>query len=52
MGSKFAAVFTTIVFGIMLADIVKNGQGTKDAAAGVASILTPTYNALLGQPSK
>jgi hypothetical protein len=51
MGGKIAAVFTTVVFGIMLADIVKNGQGTKQAAEGVASVLKPTYNALLGQTS-
>ena len=48
MGSRIAAAFTLIVIGVIVADILIHPEGTKQAANGVASILTPTYSALLG----
>jgi hypothetical protein len=46
--AKFFSLGALVIGGIMLADILKNPTGTKAAAAGVTSILTPTYSALLG----
>lgn len=52
MGSKIAAAFALVVSGIIIADVLIHPQGTQAAADGVVGILTPTYNALLGQPSQ
>lgn len=52
MGAKIAAAFTLIVGGIIVADILIHPQGTQAAGNAFAGILTPSYNALLGQPSK
>jgi hypothetical protein len=51
-GSTIASLGALVIFGVILADLIANPSGTKGAATGVATILTPTYNALLGQPSK
>lgn len=51
MISKILLAFTAVVGGIMFADVLKNPAGTTAATTGVANILKPTYNALLGQPS-
>lgn len=51
MGARIAAAFALVVTGVILADILIHPQGTQAAANGVAQILTPSYNALLGQPS-
>lgn len=48
MGGKIAGAFSLIVMGVILADILIHPDGTTAAANGVASILTPTYRALLG----
>jgi flagellar motor component MotA len=48
MGSRVAAAFTLVVIGIIVADILTHPEGTKAAANGLSSILTPTYSALLG----
>jgi flagellar motor component MotA len=48
MGSRIGAAFTLVVIGIVIADILIHPEGTKQAANGVSSILTPTYSALLG----
>lgn len=48
MGARFAAIFTLVVGGIIVADILIHPEGTKQAANGISSILTPTYSALLG----
>jgi len=49
MGKVFG-VFTLIIGGIIVADILSHPNGTKSAATGVSQILTPSYNALLGGP--
>jgi hypothetical protein len=49
MGSKIAAAFSLVVVGVIVADILLHPQGTQAAANGAASILTPTYSALLGK---
>ena len=48
MGSRIAGAFTLVVIGIVIADILIHPEGTKQAANGLASVLTPTYSALLG----
>lgn len=48
MGAKIAGAFTLVVIGIIVADILIHPEGTKQAANGISSILTPTYSALLG----
>jgi len=50
-GSAFVSLAALVIFGIILADLVANPTGTKGAASGVATILTPSYNALLGKSS-
>ncbi len=47
-GSKIAAAFAMIITGVIIADILIHPEGTRAAANGVATILTPTYSALLG----
>jgi hypothetical protein len=47
-GSKIAAFFAMVVSGVVIADILIHPEGTKAAANGVSTILTPTYSALLG----
>lgn len=51
MGARIAAAFAAVISGIILADILVHPQGTKAAADGVATVLRPTYNALLGHTS-
>ena len=48
MGKAFS-IFALIVGGVIVADILIHPTGTKAAASGVSSILTPSYNALLGK---
>lgn len=48
MGSRIAGAFTLVVIGVIIADILIHPEGTKAAANGLSSILTPTYSALLG----
>jgi flagellar motor component MotA len=48
MGAKVAGAFTAVLFGVVLADILIHPVGTTAAGNAAASILTPTYNALLG----
>lgn len=51
MGARVAAAFAAVITGVIIADVLIHPAGTKAAADGVATILRPTYNALLGQPS-
>jgi hypothetical protein len=46
--SKFWALATLVVGGIMLADILTHPSGTQAATNGLASIITPSESALLG----
>lgn len=48
MGARLAGAFTLIVIGVIIADVLIHPEGTKQAANGLSSILTPTYSALLG----
>lgn len=48
MGSKLFGVFTIVIFGVIIADVLAHPSGTTSAANGVANILKPTYNSLLG----
>lgn len=47
--TTFIGLMGLVVVGIIIADLVAHGQGTKDAATGVSTVLDPTYNALLGK---
>lgn len=48
MGARIAAAFTLIITGVIIADILIHPEGTQAASNGVAGILKPSYNALLG----
>lgn len=48
MGSKIFAGFVLVIYGVIIADVLTHPDGTKVAANGVAGILKPTYNSLLG----
>lgn len=48
MGARIAGIATLVVIGTIVADILIHPEGTKQAANGISSILTPTYSALLG----
>ena len=48
MGSKFFAAFTLVIAGVIVADILTHPDGTAAAANGLANVLKPTYNAVLG----
>lgn len=50
-GSAFISLGALVIFGIILADLVANPTGTQGAAKGVSTVLTPSYNALLGKTS-
>jgi hypothetical protein len=52
MGSEIAKWFSLVVVGVIIADILIHPDGTKAAANGVASILKPSYSALLGTAPK
>lgn len=52
MGSKFFALGTLVIVGVIIADILIHPDGTKAAATGVANVLKPTYSALLGTPPR
>jgi hypothetical protein len=47
-GARFFTLATFVIAGIILADIIVHPQGTTAASNGIVSILTPSYNALLG----
>lgn len=47
-GSAIGAAFALVVAGVIIADVLIHPKGTQAAANGIAGILTPTYNALLG----
>lgn len=48
MGSKVFGLGVLVIWGIVLADVLIHPQGTTAATNGVATVLKPTYNALLG----
>lgn len=47
--ARIFALGTLVVGGVILADILIHPDGTQAAANGVATILNPSYRALLGQ---
>ncbi len=47
--SQFWSLAALVVGGIIVADILIHPQGTQAAANGLASIVTPSENALLGK---
>lgn len=49
--ARIAAAFALVVTGIIVADILIHPEGTQAASNGLANILKPTYNALLGKSS-
>jgi hypothetical protein len=50
-GISWGAVIAAIISGIIFADILTHPNGSQAAANSAASIMKPTYNALLGVPS-
>lgn len=40
-----------VVTGVIVADFLIHPNGTKAAANGIKTVMTPTYNALLGSKS-
>lgn len=52
MLTKLFAIGALVAAGVIAADFVAHPAGTTAVAKGTAGILTPTYNALLGQPTK
>lgn len=50
MGARIAALGTLVLTGVIIADILIHPEGTKAASNGLAAILTPSYNAMLGSP--
>lgn len=47
-GSAIAAAFALVITGVIIADVLTHPAGTAAAANGAATILKPTYNAVLG----
>lgn len=47
-GARFFTLATFVIAGIILADIIIHPAGTTAASQGVVSIITPSFNALLG----
>lgn len=47
-GSKIFGALTLVLFGAIIADVLAHPTGTTAAANGVAAILKPSYNAVLG----
>jgi len=48
MISRVFVLLTLIVGGVIAADVLAHPAGTAAASNGVANILKPSYNALLG----
>lgn len=46
--TTFVGVVGLVIVGIIIADVLMHPQGTTAAASGAATIIDPTYNALLG----
>lgn len=49
--SKFFALASLVVGGIIVADILIHPAGTAAASNGLIGILTPSINGLLGSPT-
>lgn len=49
--TTFIGLCALVVVGVILADVLANPSGTTAAANGTATVLDPTYNALLGKTS-
>lgn len=47
--TSLIGVIGLVIVGVIIADVLANSKGTTAAAGGVATIMDPTYNALLGQ---
>lgn len=52
MGTRIAAIGTLLITGIIIADVLIHPAGTQAAFNGATQLAVPSYNALLGQPSK
>lgn len=50
-GSAIGAAFALVITGTIIADILIHPAGTAAASTGLANILKPSYNAVLGSPS-
>lgn len=50
--SRFFALAALVVGGIIVADVLTHPQGTKAASQGIASVVTPSEQALLGVAPK
>lgn len=46
--ARIFALGTLVVFGLMLADLVRNPQGTKQLTGGMTTLAKNTGNQLLG----
>lgn len=51
MGSKIFGALTLVLIGGIVADILRNPKGTTAAANGIAAVLKPSYNTVLGYKS-
>lgn len=49
--SRFVAIASLVVVGVIIADIIIHPAGTAAASSGAIGIEKPALNALLGQPS-
>ncbi len=47
--TTFVALLGTVVFGLIVADFLRNPNGTRAVANGATSLSTPTVNALAGK---
>lgn len=50
-GISWGAVIAAVIAGVIFADILIHPTGSQAAANSAATVLKPTYNALLGSPS-
>ncbi|MBO0838120.1 MAG: hypothetical protein J2P28_21755 [Actinobacteria bacterium] len=46
--TSLIGVITLVILGVIVADVLIHPAGTQAAASGLASLVDPTYNALLG----
>lgn len=51
MGSKIFGALTLVLVGGIIADILAHPPGTTAAANGIATVLKPSFNTVLGYKS-
>lgn len=49
--NKFLDILTLIVFGVMVADLVANPEGTKAVFSGASNLWSTSVNGMLGKTS-